>query len=116
MGKYVNGEYIPLTPAEIAALQPTAYELAMQDWDFHAYELRIPVPVRWFDPTNEELNPSQKRKVEQFMQWWQISEMPIHRKNGNTYGYCREIMPQHTQFLSVIGVTVEARPKAEDFD
>lgn len=40
-GQFVK---VPLTPEEIAALQPTPYELAMQDWDCPEFDYRVEVP------------------------------------------------------------------------
>ena len=105
MKKYVNGKYINLTAAELADLQPSPYELAMQDWHEPAYALRIRAPK------------SLALEYPQMYVWFQINDLPIHKVGDEALLYCNEILPEHQPLVDALdSVTVENRPNPADYE
>ena len=112
MGKYINGKYIHLTPAELAALQPTPYELAMQNWHEPKYPLRIKSGVEILNP----LHP-QAVEIHMFYNYMKAQGLPEHTENGIKYVYVNEIQPEHQEFFNMLEeVESEERPNPEDFE
>jgi len=104
MKKYVNGKYIELTEAELAALQPTPYQLVMQNWHEPAYTLRIRAPK------------SLALEYPQMYVWFQINDLPIHKVGDEALLYCNEILPEHQPLVDTLdSVTVENRPNPTDY-
>ncbi len=98
-------EYVPLTPAELAALQPSPYELAMQSWHEPAYGLRIRAPK------------TLALDYPQMYVWFQINDLPIHKVGDEALLYCNEILPEHQPLVdNLASVTVENRPKPQDYE
>ena len=94
-----------LTEDELAAIQPTPYELAMQDWHEPAYGLRIRAPKTL------ALN------YPQMYVWFQINDLPIHKEGDEALLYCNEILPEHHPLVDALdSVTVETRPKPADYE
>jgi hypothetical protein len=102
--KIVNGVKIPLTEAEQAALQPSPYELAMQDWHEPTYALRIRAPK------------SLALEYPQMYVWFQINDLPIHKVGDEALLYCNEVLPEHQPLVDNLdSVTVENRPNPADY-
>lgn len=100
-----NGCITPLTPAELAALQPSPYEVAMQDWHEPAYGLRIRAPK------------TLALDYPQMYVWFQINDLPIHKVGDEALLYCNEILPEHQPLVdNLASVTVENRPKPQDYE
>lgn len=106
-GQFIS---IPLTPEELAALQPTEYELAMDDWDYPELEQRVRIDLIWIDPDDTTLNPDKKAKLKDNLQYWQLAEFPSKRRNGFAYIYFNSLAPNQLAFLGTIEVTPEPRP------
>ena len=110
--KYVNGKYITLTDAELAVLQPTAYELAMQSWHEPKYPLRIKASVEILNP----MHP-QAVQIHMFYNYMKAQGLSEYTENGLKYVYVNEIDPAHQEFFDLLQeVESEKRPEPEDFN
>ena len=109
-----KGEFVkvPLTEAELAALQPSPYELAMQDWHEPKYPLRIKASVEILNPTHP-----QAVQIHMFYNYMKAQRLPEHTENGIKYVYVNEIDPAHQEFFDLLQeVESEKRPEPEDFN
>lgn len=102
----------PLTEAELAALKPSPYELAMQNWHEPKYPLRIKARVEILNP----LHP-QAVQIHMFYNYMKAQGLPEHTENGAKYVYVNEIDPAHHDFFDLLKeVESEKRPEPSDFE
>lgn len=101
-----------LTASEIAALQPTLYELAMQDWHEPKYLIRIKASVEILNP----MHP-QAVQIHMFYNYMKAQRLPEHTENGIKYVYVNQIDSAHQDFFDLLQeVESEKRPEPEDFE
>lgn len=87
------------TPEEIAAMQPTVYQLACEEWMHMDYAIRIVAPI--------ELALS----YPEIYVWFQVNDFPIEKREGQVLLYCNEVLPQHQPLIDAIeSIYVEKRP------
>ena len=89
-----NSNVVPLDAAELATMQPSPYELAMQNWHEPAYSLRIKAGVEILNP----LHP-QSVQIHMFYNYMKAQGLPEHTENGVKYVYVNEIQPEHQDFF-----------------
>jgi len=112
MKKYVNGKYVNLTAAELEALQPSPYELAMQDWHEPKYPLRIKASVEILNP----MHP-QAVQIHMFYNYMKAQGLPEHTDNGIKYVYVNQIDPGHQDFFDILQeVESEKRPEPANYE
>ena len=91
------------------------YELAMQNWHYPKWAMRIAIPLNWFDPAFTGISEETKAVIEKFWVWWNAMEFPTKRVGDVRYGYCNVIQPHHQQFLENLGIVPENRPEMSDY-
>lgn len=117
MKKYVNGKYIDLSEEELAALQPSPYELAMQDWHEPTYSKRIEANIELLDPVSPNLTQELSDIIHRLYNYLKAQGLPEHSEKGVKYIYINVIQPQHQSFAdSIDGLAITDRPKPEDYD
>lgn len=92
---------------------PTPEDIAKEDWDFLKLSQRVQITLIWIDPDDATLNHARKAKLKDCLQYWQLAELPIKRRNGFCYLYFDSLEPNQLAFLATIGVTPEPRPVME---
>ena len=112
-GQFVR---VQIPPEELVFLQPTPYELAMQNWHYPEWAMRIAIPLDWFDPAFTGISEETKAVIEKFWVWWNAMEFPTERVGDVRYGYCNTIQPHHEQFLENLGIVPENRPEPSDYE
>jgi hypothetical protein len=97
--------YIPLTETELAAMQPTPYQLACEAWGnmtfakkvIAAFELQFEYPqIISYAIINPDL-------------------MAIEKKADGLHVYYNELHPNHLPLVQSIGLTELEIPKEEDY-
>lgn len=107
--KYVDGQYIPLTDNELAAMQP-------QPIDWHYAE--CPIRITFSDETKTDwLNKYKENEVlgtypliATLLEY--VKQMSTKRiaVNGETHIYLEEIYPEHREIIEANGAIVETKP------
>lgn len=105
MGKYINGEYVPLTPAELAALQPSPYQLACEQWGNMTFAKKV---IADFDLQFE---------YPQVISYAIINPdlMAIEKKADGLHVYYNELHDNHLPLVQGLGLTEFNRPKESDY-
>ena len=67
-------------------VQPTPYQLAMQNWHEPKYSKRIRAPK------------TLALEYPQMYVWFQINDLPIHKEGDEALLYCNEILPEHQPY------------------
>ena len=102
-----KGEFIkvPLTPEELAALQPTPYELAMEDWAT-TFDYKFVVP----DYMVEE-HPS-------IVAWALLNKdkMLIDIRGDEAHVYYNVLKPNHALLVEQLNLEPIPKPKPEDYE
>jgi hypothetical protein len=80
----------------------TEYELAMMNWDYAEYALRLIAPIELI---------MQDVGVKMYS-WFKINDLPVVNKDGLVYLYCNVILAEHQQVVDSLGdvITIESMP------
>lgn len=76
------------------------YDYSTSDWNYPTFSKRIVAPI------------SLSLQYPQFEIWFRLNNLPIVTKNGNTYCYCNQILPEHQALADSLQgqITIENRP------
>jgi len=98
-------------------VQPTPYQLAMQDWYEPTYSKRIEANIELLDPVNPNLTQELSDIIHRLYNYLKAQGLPEHSEKGVKYIYINVIQPQHQSFAdSIDGLAITDRPKPEDYD
>lgn len=92
--------------------EKTAYDVACEDWMHMDYAIRIVAPISMLDPVNPNNDLFHK-----FYNWLLAQGLPMVKVGDNVQLYMNEILENHRAFVdSITQITVEDRPKIEDYE
>lgn len=99
-------EYVPLTPAELAVLKPTPYQLACEEWGNMTFAKKV---IADFDLQFE---------YPQVISYAIINPdlMAIEKKADGLHVYYNELHDNHLPLVNSLGLTEFNRPNPADYE